>query len=400
MLARAQSVSGRPHDALVMLQRLAALGVATDAAEHEDFRRVRALPGWPALQARLAEIAAAPIGAAPASTADLKGDPKRTAATPPATAPPAGSKADPRAETKAPVAPDETRPGAEPATGETTEALRFPAEAFTPAGLAYDAVSNRFIVADRKEKKLIVIGERSQRTSNLIGAESGGFGEIGGIAIDVRQGDLWVASTSGNEKAGARLHKLQLISGRHLMTVSITPGVPPARFVDVVIAADGSVLVLDGSGRRIFRQRPGGLANGHLERLVELEIAAPVSLAPAADAVYVAHADGLARVDLESQRVSQVKASEGVNLSGLSWVRWHRNRLLAVQRSAAGGHQIVRIRLDRNGTASALDVLERDASVLDGAAVALAGDTLFYLTSVPGSSSGTPQHIVRRLDIK
>ena len=45
MLARAQSLSGRPLDALVMLQRLAA-GLATDAATSDDFRRVRALPGW------------------------------------------------------------------------------------------------------------------------------------------------------------------------------------------------------------------------------------------------------------------------------------------------------------------------------------------------------------------
>ena len=46
LLARAQSLSGRPGDALVMLQRLAALGVSTDAATNDDFRRVRSLPGW------------------------------------------------------------------------------------------------------------------------------------------------------------------------------------------------------------------------------------------------------------------------------------------------------------------------------------------------------------------
>ena len=44
MLARAQSLSGRPGDALVMLQRLAAMGIVTDAATNNDFERVRALP--------------------------------------------------------------------------------------------------------------------------------------------------------------------------------------------------------------------------------------------------------------------------------------------------------------------------------------------------------------------
>src|SRR5262249_48249668 len=46
MLARAQSLSGRPLDSLVMLQRLLAMGVVTDAATNDDFERVRALPGW------------------------------------------------------------------------------------------------------------------------------------------------------------------------------------------------------------------------------------------------------------------------------------------------------------------------------------------------------------------
>ncbi|MGH9331424.1 MAG: hypothetical protein ACRD09_13360, partial [Vicinamibacterales bacterium] len=46
LVARAQSQSGRPADALVMLRRLAEMGVATDAASNEDFDRVRALAGW------------------------------------------------------------------------------------------------------------------------------------------------------------------------------------------------------------------------------------------------------------------------------------------------------------------------------------------------------------------
>ena len=43
LLARAQAVSGRRRDALVMLRRLAEAGFVNDAATHEDFRRVREL---------------------------------------------------------------------------------------------------------------------------------------------------------------------------------------------------------------------------------------------------------------------------------------------------------------------------------------------------------------------
>src|SRR3954454_12005683 len=53
MLARAQSLSGRPDDALVMLLRLADRGVITDATVNEDFAPVRRLPQWPEAEARL-----------------------------------------------------------------------------------------------------------------------------------------------------------------------------------------------------------------------------------------------------------------------------------------------------------------------------------------------------------
>jgi hypothetical protein len=61
LLARAQSLSGRPDDALVMLRRLAALGVPTDAATNDDFSRVRALARWAALEATLPPGATGPV---------------------------------------------------------------------------------------------------------------------------------------------------------------------------------------------------------------------------------------------------------------------------------------------------------------------------------------------------
>src|SRR5204863_10069689 len=53
LLARAQALSGRPHDALIMIQRLAEMGVAPDASTNDDFVRTRQLPGWPDLLARI-----------------------------------------------------------------------------------------------------------------------------------------------------------------------------------------------------------------------------------------------------------------------------------------------------------------------------------------------------------
>src|ERR1700730_8932751 len=56
LLARAQSLSGRPHDALVMLGRLAEMGVAADVTASDEFQVVRTLPGWPAVEALIAAV--------------------------------------------------------------------------------------------------------------------------------------------------------------------------------------------------------------------------------------------------------------------------------------------------------------------------------------------------------
>src|ERR1051325_4622812 len=46
LLARAQSLSGRPHDALIRLGRLADMGFWGDAATDDNFRAVRQLRQW------------------------------------------------------------------------------------------------------------------------------------------------------------------------------------------------------------------------------------------------------------------------------------------------------------------------------------------------------------------
>src|SRR5262245_56253638 len=53
LLARAQSLSGRPHDALIMLSRLADMGFIGDAATDDDFRAVRQLRQWVELAATI-----------------------------------------------------------------------------------------------------------------------------------------------------------------------------------------------------------------------------------------------------------------------------------------------------------------------------------------------------------
>ena len=75
LLARAQSLSNRPTDALVTLQRLAEMGVVYDATTNEDLWRVRALPGWPQVAALIDRLAGSDVP--PASPRATLPDPRR-----------------------------------------------------------------------------------------------------------------------------------------------------------------------------------------------------------------------------------------------------------------------------------------------------------------------------------
>lgn len=390
MLARAQSLSGRPGDALVMLQRLSDMGVANDADSHDDFQRVRALPGWQAFratrEARTDAAVATSLAPARPDTADAartKPKAEETSETRPRVGGP--SKADAHAER---LKLGRSSPGA------ATESLRFTTLQFTPAGLAYDAVSRRFIVGDRHARKLAVVDEFSQHVANLASAQTAGFGEIAALEIDPRLGHLWVVSVDADR---AVLHKLQLVSGRSLGTYEAASTFGPTRFADVAAAGDGAVLLLDAAGRRLFRLRSGGQS---LELAVTLTEGAPSSMAPAGNAtVYVAHDGGLARVNMSARTTAPVKAATGVDLSGIARIRWLDGSLAAVQKAPDGTYRAIRILLNRSGgTAVSVEILDPSLSTADPTAASISGGVLYYLANGPGTEMIVKKILLRKAE--
>ena len=288
LVARAQSLSGRPGDALVMLERVAAAGVPTGAATSEDFARVRALPRWASVAAK--------FGAEPAPSAEPPTPPAKNPApsakdpAPPAKNPapsakdPAPSAKDPALPAKdpAPSAKDPAPPAKDPAPSAKDPApsasapLRF-TTVLTPSALVYDAVSKRFIVADRRARRIAVIDRTTGHVSTLVGAQ-GDLGDVGGITIDPRQGDLWAVSSA--EGGAQQLHRIQLISGRVLRSVPLS-GVK-GRVVALAFVPETGLVMADDTGR-IVRVRPGGRG----EPIGELEYVPRALAADARGRLYV-----------------------------------------------------------------------------------------------------------------
>jgi hypothetical protein len=295
MVARAQSLSGRPGDAIVMLQRLAARGVATDAATSEDFEAVRSHPKWSTLNAAAApttESTKAPAGAAskPPATENPKA-PTREARKAPAREVPKApaieeSKAPAREVPKAPAIEESKAPAREVPKAPAIEGARAPSRdsaplSFTtllsPTAVAYDGVSKRYLIADRQARRIAVVDENTGQVSTLAGALAK-LRDIDGIAIDTRQGDLWVVTSSDE---GMALSRLQLISGRELGAARIT-GVK-APIVSMAFVHGAGLVVSDRQGD-IYKLQPSGTA----QKVASLEYVPTAIAADPEGTLYVA----------------------------------------------------------------------------------------------------------------
>ena len=369
LLARAQALSGRPHDALIMLQRLADMGVPSDVATNDEFVRTRQLPGWPEVSASIERLTH-PGSPSPASTAAVASKSSPTAPSPaPATALSAG-----------PSASSALRP----------DSGRFSTESFTLGGLAYDAVSRRFLVGDRLGRKLMVVAEGANHAVDFVRAASAGFRDIAAIEIDGRRGDLWVVSAAPDDGAGT-LHKLQLVSGRLLKSFPIAAGVVPATLVDLAVTATGAVLVLDSAGPQLLALSPGGAA---VEHVMKFDAVEPASLAAGGEPgiAYVAHRDGVSRIDLRARTATRVTAPASVSLARLEQIRWRGHALFAIRVDPDGSHHIIRLDFNANGRAVTHATTFENPVLLEGRTfVAISGDELVYMVDGSKDAAGRPR---------
>jgi len=249
-------------------------------------------------------------------------------------------------------------------------------------------VSQRFLLGDRIARKLFVVSERSNRVTDFVRAESAGFQEISAFEIDAKRGDLWVVSAGPVEGTGT-LHKLQLVSGRLLRSFRIPADFEPVSPVDLAVTATGAVLVLDSAGKQLLVLRPGATA---FERVVRLDASEPSSLATGDDEgiAYVAHRDGVSRIDLRARTTARLAAPRAVPLDRLERIRWRPHALIGVRADEDGTRRITRFDLNASGRAVAhATTLERAVPAGGPIFVTFWGDELVYLADSSKSAEGT-----------
>ena len=136
---------------------------------------------------------------------------------------------------------------------------------------------------------------------------------------------------------------------------------------------------------------------------MSLDIAAPASIAAAGDdrTAYVAHRDGIVRLDLRLHSAAPVTAPEGIALGGFEWIRWHRNALVGVQVLPDGSRHVVRLQLNQGRAVTSATVIEASLSRDAGPTFAtLSGDDVYYLVTQQGDSPTTPGARVMNVVVK
>ena len=244
-------------------------------------------------------------------------------------------------------------------------------------------MSQRFLFGDRLGRKLIVVGEGSNHAVDFVRADSAGFHEISAIEIDTKRGDLWVASAAPAGGAGT-LHKLQLISGRPLNRFRLPPISSRSRPSILPSRPAGAVLVLDAAGRQVLALRSGATS---LERVMRIDDQEPASLAAGGDEgiAYVAHREGVSRIDLRARTATRVAAPKSVSLAHLERIRWRRRALIAIRVDDDGSRRIIQLDLNASGRAvTQATTLDGSVPIAGRTFATISGDELVYL--VDGSS--------------
>lgn len=221
----------------------------------------------------------------------------------------------------------------------STIAFTIPEKDLLPENVAYDPAEKAFYVGSTRKGKIIKI-DADGKQSTFIEGNSHGHWMVIGMKVDTERRVLWVCSSGGENLVGytkeddkegrpAGIFKFDLKSGKLLNKYTLERTGEVHFFNDLVIARNGDVYATHMFGNHAIYK----IANGSdkLELFVEDELIKwpnGITMADNQSVLFVAHADGIARVDIGDKKVTSLSVPEGTKVSrresidGLSYYKW------------------------------------------------------------------------------
>jgi sugar lactone lactonase YvrE len=210
-----------------------------------------------------------------------------------------------------------------------------------PEGIAVDSSTGIFYLSSIYHRKILKIA-RNSTVTDFVAEGQNGLLSVLGIHVDPADRSVWAASESAGSAAlyhfDASGHTLASFvpkdPGKHLFNDLV---ITPLHDVYVTDSENGSVYKLARGSRDFVRIGLNGrlYPNG-------------IALSDDAKSLYIAHAFGIARIDVGTGSISELDAPDGISLAQADGLYYWRGNLIAIQ-NGFGPNRIVQLRLTPDG---------------------------------------------------
>ncbi|MBO6525254.1 MAG: hypothetical protein JJ971_15605 [Balneolaceae bacterium] len=272
-------------------------------------------------------------------------------------------------------------------------AFTIPEKDLLPENVAFDPQTESFFVGSTRKGKVLRV--KDGKIEEFIKPKAHGLWMTIGMKVDSQRRILWVNSSGGSNLEGytkkddvdgrpAGVFKFNLDTGELIQKYTMETKGEVHFLNDLVVARNGDVYVTHTFGEPAIYK----IANGsdELELFVKDEIIMypnGITIADNQRVLFVAHAEGLARIDIPDKKVTALSVPEGVKVSrresmdGLYYYKWS---LIGMQSDLA---TINRYYLNDEGDGiDRVEVVEKNHPMMDYPTTgAIIGSTFYYIAN-------------------
>jgi len=275
--------------------------------------------------------------------------------------------------------------------GEGREFLSLPGHPADIGDLAWDPSRQRFLLGTLREGKLFAVADDGSTELLLQAAADNGLWSIGGLAVDVPNGALWIASFASPgfvnySPADARrggLFRFDLETLEPQGQYNLSADGLPHQLGSVAATAAGDVYVLDRVVPIVYRKAAGGDSLEHFIGMPRLVTLTDLAVTPDNSRLFIADAVmGILVVDPIAGQSAMLGGPANLNLYGVFGLDYVDSSLVVTQ-SGISPQRIMRFKLDAAG--AAVEGVAPMAVALEGFDTpgigTLRGDSLYYFAN-------------------
>lgn len=276
--------------------------------------------------------------------------------------------------------------------------------AFTLAGdptdfsdIAWDESRGKFLLATRKEGRVIAVAPDGTADELLRANEFNGFWSINGITVDAGNNRLWMTTSatpafdglSPTDLNRGALLEYELDSLRPVAWHNVPVDGLVHELGHLAMAENGDIYMVDWATPIIYRKKAASKKLEAFAGSTKLVQLTDIAVAPDSSRLFVADAElGVLLIDPKTRRSAMLAGDENLNLGGVYGLEFVGGNLLVMQ-SGISPQRLLRLEIDAGGT-SVTNVSPMAINLpgfdVPGASV-IRDEKVFYLAN-QGSMSG------------